>query len=88
MNRNLAAHESSSAAADAPLNWQFLSISFDPEFDKPGVLTRYAFSYRGELSDTGLFASAPTNVLSSLSSQVDFRFANEQGSFQHNLRPW
>lgn len=27
-----------------PTNWQFLSISFDAEFDKPGVLTRYAYS--------------------------------------------
>lgn len=71
---------------DAPSNWQFLCISFDPGFDKPGVLTRYAYSYRGGLTNQWLFASAPTNVLSALASQIDFRFANEAGSFQHNLR--
>lgn len=69
-----------------PTNWQFLSISFDPEFDKPGVLTRYAYSYRGQSADRWLFAAAPTNVMVSFVSQLDFRFANEGGSFLHNLR--
>ena len=69
-----------------PTNWQFLSISFDPEFDRPGVLTRYAYSYRGKSADRWLFAAAPTNVMASIASQLDFRFANEGGSFVHNLR--
>jgi len=69
-----------------PTNWQLLSISFDPEFDKPGVLTRYAYSYRGKNTDHWLFAAAPTNVMASFVSQLDFRFANEGGSFLHNLR--
>jgi len=70
----------------APTNWQFLSISFDPEFDQPGVLTRYAYSYRGQNLDRWLFAAAPTNALSSMVGALDFRFANENGSFVHNLR--
>jgi protein SCO1/2 len=69
-----------------PTNWQFLSISFDPEFDKPGVLTRYAYSYRGQNADRWLFAAAPTNVMASMVAQLDFRFVNEGGSFLHNLR--
>ena len=69
-----------------PTNWQFLSLSFDPEFDQPGVLTRYAFSYRGANLDRWLFASAPTNVTAALAPLLDFRFANEGGSFLHNLR--
>lgn len=69
-----------------PTNWQFLSISFDPEFDKPGVLNRYAYSYRGKMTNRWLFAAAPTNVMASFVSQLDFRFANEGGSFLHNLR--
>lgn len=72
--------------AGGPTNWQFLSISFDPEFDKPGVLNRYAYSYRGKNEDRWLFAAAPTNVMASFVSQLDFRFANEGGSFLHNLR--
>lgn len=69
-----------------PTNWQFLSISFDPEFDKPGVLSRYAYSYRGQNPDRWLFAAAPTNVMASMVSQLNFRFAREGGSFVHNLR--
>lgn len=72
--------------AGGPTNWQFLSISFDPEFDKPGVLTRYADSYRGASADRWLFAAAPTNVMAEMASKLDFRFANEGGSFIHNLR--
>lgn len=87
MNRNFSeARELLLQDVDAPQNWQFLSISFDPEFDKPGVLNRYAFSYRGALTNQWTFAAAPTNVLATFSRQLDFRFANEQGSFQHNLR--
>ena len=74
------------AQPGGPTNWQFLSISFDPEFDQPGVLTRYAFSYRGPSTDRWLFAAAPTDVMASFAGQLDFRFANEGGSFLHNLR--
>ena len=76
-----------------PTNWQFLSISFDPEFDTPGVLARYAENFRGQNSDRWLFAVAPTNVLASMTPQLDFRFSNDEGSLVHNLRtvvldPW
>jgi protein SCO1 len=71
---------------DGPTNWQFLSISFDPGFDKPEVLTRYAYSYRGQNTNRWLFASASSSVMDFMSSQLDFRFANEGGSFVHNLR--
>lgn len=69
-----------------PTNWQFLSISFDPEFDTPGVLARYAENFRGQNADRWLFAAAPTNVLASMTSLLDFRFANDEGSLVHNLR--
>lgn len=40
----------------------------------------------GHSADRWLFASAPTNVMAAFSAQLDFRFANEGGSFLHNLR--
>jgi protein SCO1/2 len=71
----------------APTNWQFLSISFDPGFDKPKVLSRYAYSYRGQNSDGWLFAVAPAAVLEALTLDLDLRFATVGGgSFVHNLR--
>jgi len=87
MNQNFTrARELLFQQTNGPTNWQFLSISFDPEFDRPGVLTRYAYSYRGRNTDRWLFAAAPANVLSAMTPQLDFRFANEGGSFVHNLR--
>lgn len=69
-----------------PTNWQFLSISFDPEFDTPGVLQRYAQGQRGSNAERWLFAVAQTNVTAMLGRQIDFRFAKDGGSFAHNLR--
>jgi protein SCO1/2 len=87
MNQNFSrAREILTRNSAGPTNWQFLSVSFDPEFDKPGVLSRYAYSYRGEKADRWLFAAASGDVMSQMSAQLDFRFANEGDSFLHNLR--
>jgi protein SCO1/2 len=67
-------------------NWQFLSISFDPEFDNPGVLARYAHSYRGDDITHWTFASASTNTLASLANELDLRIDRDSGGFSHNLR--
>ena len=69
-----------------PTNWQFLSISFDPEFDTPGVLARYADNYRGQNPDRWVFAAAQASVLAPMTSQLDFRYADNEGSLVHNLR--
>ena len=87
MNQNLnRAREILSQRTGAATNWQFLSISFDPEFDKAEVLQRYAYSYRGQNADRWMFASAPTNVMNSMVANLNFRFAREGRSFVHNLR--
>ncbi len=70
----------------ASTNWQFLSISFDPEFDKPPVLKRYGDTYRHGNDDRWLFAAISPDVLSSVAPRLDFRFSREGGSFSHNLR--
>jgi protein SCO1/2 len=74
------------ARPGAPTNWQFLSLSFDAEFDQPGVLTRYAQAYRGSDSDRWLYAAASPAVLSTLAPRLDFLYAREDGGFSHNLR--
>jgi protein SCO1/2 len=70
----------------APTNWQFLTLSFDPEFDTPSVLKHYARNYRGQNPDRWLFASADTNVMTNFSNQLDLRFTKDSGVFVHNLR--
>ena len=74
------------ARPQGPTNWQFLSLSFDPEFDTPRVLTRYARTYRADNPDRWLFASVEPAVLDTLAPQLDFQFARTDGSFSHNLR--
>jgi protein SCO1/2 len=69
-----------------PTNWQFLSISFDAEFDQPAVLAQYAQGYRGANADRWLFAAAPPAVLADLAPRLDFLYAREAGGFSHNLR--
>ncbi len=88
MGRNFAqARELILATAHAPTNWQFLSISFDPEFDQPGVLASYANFYRAGNADRWLFAAAPTNALAELAPRLDLMVRREaDGSISHNLR--
>jgi protein SCO1/2 len=75
------------ATAHAPANWQLLSISFDPGFDNPAMLTSYANFYRGAETDRWLFAAAPTNTLAHLAPQLDLMIMREGGGIQsHNLR--
>ena len=59
------------ATTSAPTNWQFLSISFDPDFDKPAVLSSYANFYRNDNADRWLFAAAPMSSLAQLAPRLD-----------------
>jgi protein SCO1/2 len=74
------------ADTNAPANWQFLSISFDSDFDKPEILAGYGNFYRGGDTDRWLFAVASTNTLAELSPKVDLHFWRDNGSITHNLR--
>ena len=68
-------------------NWQFLSISFDPEFDKPEVLAGYANAYRAGNADRWLFAAAPRKALAELAPRLDLMIHRDvDGSISHNLR--
>jgi protein SCO1/2 len=87
MNRNFAeARKLLTAHTNAPANWQLLSISFDPGFDTPQIISGYAHFYRGDDADRWHFAVASTNTLASLAPKVDLNFWREGGSISHNLR--
>lgn len=73
--------------AAAGTNWQFLSISFDPEYDSPEVLRVYARSYRHDHPDRWLFVTASQKVLQTFAPELDLMLAKEEGgSISHNLR--
>jgi len=87
MNRNFASAQALiSATANAPTNWQFLSISFDPDFDGPDVLSNYAGFYRTGDAGHWLFAAATSNVLSNLAPRLDFMVMRQGANISHNLR--
>jgi protein SCO1/2 len=69
-----------------PTNWQFLSISFDPEFDQPAVLSSYANYFREGNPDRWLFAAASTNTIASLAPHLDLLVVRDSSGISHNLR--
>jgi protein SCO1/2 len=70
----------------APKNWQFISISFDPDFDKPTVLTSYASFYRNHNNDRWLFASATPATLAQLGAPLGLIIMRQGNNISHNLR--
>jgi protein SCO1/2 len=75
------------ATTDAPTNWQFLSISFDPDFDTPEVLSNYGGVYRGGDADHWIFASASAKTLANLAPNLDLMIMRDgENITEHGLR--
>jgi protein SCO1 len=70
----------------APTNWQFLSISFDPEIDQPAVLSSYANYFREGNPDRWLFASVSNHTLADLAPKLDLMVVHDEVGISHNLR--
>jgi protein SCO1/2 len=87
MNRNFAAaRQILLADSRAPTNWQFLSISFDPEYDQPEVLASYAQLYRGDDSRHWQFATAYEETLKDLAPRLDLMVVHQGETISQNLR--
>jgi len=87
MNRNFAeTRQLLLSNPHAPTNWEFLSISFDPDFDQPEVLSNYASLYRGDDSRHWLFAAAATDTLAKLAPRLDLMVVRQGAGISHNLR--
>jgi protein SCO1/2 len=69
-----------------PANWELLSISFDPDFDKPGVLSSYAGFFRDNNPDHWLFAAAPPATLAKLAPSLGLVIVRQDSNISHNLR--
>ena len=87
MNRNFAdARDLLMSMHDAPTNWEFLSVSFDPDNDTSQVLTAYGNFYRHGNSAHWLFASAPKKTLATLAPALDLMVIHQGSAISHNLR--
>ncbi len=70
----------------APTNWHLLTISFDPEFDTPAVLKRYAEAH-GADSTRWTFATGALPDVTAIGEQLSLTFwKGEEGLITHNLR--
>ncbi|HTV62129.1 MAG TPA: SCO family protein [Verrucomicrobiae bacterium] len=69
-----------------PSNWQFISISFDPGFDTPEVLTDYAGAFRGADTNRWLFASASPSVLADAALRLGLVVMRQGSNISHNMR--
>ncbi len=75
-----------SQAANSTTNWHLLTISFDPEFDKPAVLKAYGEHYNYDPTHWTLVTGELTDI-TAIAEQFGQTFWNDEtGSISHNLR--
>jgi protein SCO1/2 len=72
--------------SNAPTNWHLLTISFDPDFDKPEVLKGYAETHHYDPAHWS-FATGDLADITAIGEQVGLTFWHDtDGSISHNLR--
>jgi len=86
MSSNFAdAYKKLSSMPDAPKNWRLLSISFDPEYDRPELLKNYAKRYDYHPNHWS-FATGALIDIDAITEQFGLMFPREGAGFNHNLR--
>ena len=70
---------------NAPPNWLFISVSFDPEFDSPAVLRSYGQLYNYDPSHWSFF-TGPTDKIRALARNCGVTMENIDGTINHNFR--
>ncbi len=73
------------AIPDAPTNWHFLSVTFDPEFDTPAVLKSYGERYHYDPTHWS-FLTGPAGKIAELARLSDVTYEREGSLFNHNFR--
>src|SRR5256885_16567432 len=74
-----------SALPNAPTNWHFLSVTFDPENDTPAVLKGYAETYHYDPGHWS-FLTGPTNEIGELARLSNLKFERDGAFFNHDFR--
>jgi protein SCO1/2 len=71
--------------ANAPTNWHFLSVTFDPEFDTPAVLKAYGNAYHYD-SNHWSFLTGPPDKIEELTRLSQVAFKRQGGTIDHDFR--
>jgi len=79
-----------SLKGDGRLNgkWHLMSVSFDPKFDRPAVLKRYAAEYGADSATWDFATDADTAgpVIRRLADGMGLEYSEDEGLIDHNLR--
>jgi protein SCO1/2 len=87
MNRNFSqTRDLLLADPKGPKNWEFLSISFDSDFDQPSRLASYGGFYRNNNADRWLFVAAPPATLAQMAPPLGLVIMRQDSNISHNLR--
>ncbi|MGH7950974.1 MAG: SCO family protein [Limisphaerales bacterium] len=73
------------AMTDAPTNWHFLSISFDPSFDTPAMLKAYGKNYGYDPAHWS-FLTGPAEKIGELARAAGVTYESNNGLINHNFR--
>jgi protein SCO1 len=73
------------AMTNAPTNWHFLSVSFDPEFDSPEMLKSYGQLYQYDPTHWS-FLTGPKEKIGELARRSGVTFESTDGTINHNFR--
>jgi protein SCO1 len=73
------------AMTNAPTNWHFLSVSFDPEFDSPEMLKSYGKLYQYDSAHWS-FLTGPKAQIGELARRSGVTFESTDGTINHNFR--
>jgi protein SCO1/2 len=70
---------------NAPANWHFISVSFDPQFDTPQMLKGYGQSYGYDPAHWSFF-TGPQDRIAELAHGVGVAYETDNGTINHNFR--
>jgi protein SCO1 len=73
------------AMTNAPANWHFISVSFDPQFDTPQLLKSYGQGYGYDPAHWSFF-TGPQDKIAALAHGVGVEYKTDGGTINHNFR--
>lgn len=71
---------------DAPEEWKLLTISFDSWNDSPEIMKAYGEAFGRDSNNWSLLSTDSCCTIYDISGNVGLKFADQDGSFIHNLR--
>lgn len=73
------------AMTNAPTNWHFISVSFDPQSDTPNILKSYGLSYGYDPAHWSFF-TGPQDKIAELARGAGVKYETAAGTINHNFR--